>query len=62
MGIGEIEGKPISLWKCTACGIEGIGTVYPLYDIYIGTSLECDEPEGWWVSTKEALCRECKPK
>ena len=61
----ELEGNPVSLWECANCGVEGIGTVYIEWTgiVYVmNATIACEEPEGWWLSSKTILCEECKPK
>ena len=58
----ELEGKPVSLWECANCGTEGIGTVYIEYIGWDDQKIACEEPEGWWLTSKTILCFVCKPK
>lgn len=61
----RLDGKAVSLWECDNCGVEGIGSVYLEWSGIVhvmDAGIACDEPEGWWLTSKTILCFECKPK
>lgn len=54
-----IDGKPVSIWNCTTCGVEGRGEVY-ITNLSNEPEFECWEPEGWLLTTKEVRCTKCE--
>jgi rubrerythrin len=64
--VGEmIEGKPVSIWTCTACGDLGIGSVRidrqcGSYHTSCEAEFDTDEPAGWLHLVNRVLCPTCQ--
>lgn len=54
-------GRVISIWRCDNCHTEAEGSYYVDRYADYEDCVEAEEPDGWWVSSEEIFCGECRP-